>query len=185
MLDRSVIAMTSNSLAGATDVIAAMRELSSRDLAPLVRQIDAEGLYPQAVMRDFGRAGAFAQHLPGFSPKLDLGAAIEAMAAAGEHCLSTSFCMWCQDALAWYIFTSANDELKRTLGCRVAVGDALGGTALSNPMKTFFGIETIRLKGRRVEGGYAVRGALPFVSNLGDDHYFGAVFELEDKPGAT
>ena len=34
------------------------------------------------------------------------------MAAAGEHCLSTAFCMWCQDALGWYIFASGNDGLK-------------------------------------------------------------------------
>ena len=90
--------------------------------------------------------------------------------------------MWCQDALGWYIFASANDDLKANLGRRVATGEALGGTALSNPMKTFFGIEQIRLKGRRVDGGYVVRGALPFVSNLGADHYFGAVFEVEDEP---
>jgi hypothetical protein len=73
--------------------------------------------------------------------------------------------------------------LKATLGRRVAAGEALGGTALSNPMKTFFGIETIRLKGKRIDGGYVVRGALPFVSNLGADHHFGAVFEREDAPG--
>jgi hypothetical protein len=183
MLDGSVIAKTSAPPVAATDVVAAARELSSRELAPLVRRIDAEGFYPAAVLRGFGRAGVYAQHLPGLSAKLDLGTAIEAMAVAGEHCLSTSFCMWCQGALAWYIFASANDGLKKTLGHRVAAGEALGGTALSNPMKSFFGIETIRLKGRRVEGGYVVRGALPFVSNLGNDHYFGAVFELEDKPG--
>jgi hypothetical protein len=183
MLDRSVTATTSAPPAAGADVIAAMRELSSRELAPLVRQIDAEGLYPEQVMRAFGGAGAYAQHLPGLSPSVDLGAAIQAMAAAGEHCLSTAFCMWCQDALAWYIFASANEALKTTLGRRVAAGEALGGTALSNPMKTFFGIETIRLKGKRVDGGYVVRGALPFVSNLGADHHFGAVFELEDAPG--
>jgi alkylation response protein AidB-like acyl-CoA dehydrogenase len=90
--------------------------------------------------------------------------------------------MWCQNALAWYIFASDNEELKASLGRRVAAGEALGGTALSNPMKTLFGIEPIRLKGARVEGGYAVRGALPYVSNLGADHYFGAVFETEDAP---
>src|SRR5262249_56877237 len=73
-------------------------------------------------------------------------------------------------------------ELKTGLGRRVAAGEALGGTALSNPMKTLFGIEQIRLKSKRVDGGYAVRGALPYVSNLGDDHYFGAVFEAEDAP---
>jgi hypothetical protein len=182
MLDQSVTATTSAPPTAGTDVVAAVRALASRELAPLVRQIDAEGLYPEAVIRAFGGAGAYAQHLPGASQQLDLGTAIDAMAAAGEHCLSTAFCMWCQDALGWYIFASANDALKTTLGRRVAAGDALGGTALSNPMKTFFGIETIRLKGKRVDGGYLVRGALPFVSNLGADHHFGAVFELE-TPG--
>ena len=62
-------------------------------------------------------------------------------------------------------------------------GKILGGTGLSNPMKSFFGIEKLKLKGRKVDGGYVVRGALPWVSNLGPDHFFGTIFELEDKPG--
>jgi alkylation response protein AidB-like acyl-CoA dehydrogenase len=165
----------------AADVVTAVRELAARELAPLVERIDAEGTYPESVMRAFGRAGAFAQHLPGESAgSPDLVTAIRTMAAAGEHCLSTAFCMWCQDALGWYIFCSENEGLKDRLGRHVATGAALGGTALSNPMKTFFGIEQIRLKARRVAGGYLVRGLLPFVSNLGSDHYFGAVFEVED-----
>jgi alkylation response protein AidB-like acyl-CoA dehydrogenase len=179
MLDRSATARNDEVPAAGPDVIAIMRELSSRELAPLVQKIDAEGYYPEAVMRAYGRAGAFAAHLPGAAPA-DLATAIQAMAAAGEYCLSTSFCMWCQDALGWYIFASDNEGLKETLGQRVASGEALGGTALSNPMKTFFGIESMRLKGRRVDGGYLVRGLLPFVSNLGADHYFGAVFEVEE-----
>jgi hypothetical protein len=28
-----------------------------------------------------------------------------------------------------------------------------------------------------------VRGALPWVSNLGPDHFFGTIFEIEDRPG--
>ena len=59
----------------------------------------------------------------------------------------------------------------------------LGGTGLSNPMKSFFGIERLKLKGRKVEGGYIVKGALPWVSNLGPDHYFGTIFEREDEDG--
>jgi alkylation response protein AidB-like acyl-CoA dehydrogenase len=164
------------------DVVTTVRDLSSRALAPLVQKIDADGLYPENVMRAFGRAGAFGAHLPGTMQAPDLITAIRAMSAAGEHCLSTSFCMWCQDALAWYIFASDNEGLKESLGRRVAAGEALGGTALSNPMKTFFGIEQIRLTGKRVPGGYLVRGLLPYVSNLGEDHYFGAVFEVEDTP---
>jgi alkylation response protein AidB-like acyl-CoA dehydrogenase len=166
-----------------SDVVSAVRGISTRELAPVVRRIDVEGYYPEDVMRAFGRAGAFGAHLPGHSAVgADLATAIRAMSAAGEYCLSTAFCMWCQNALGWYIFASANEAVKQELGHRVATGEALGGTALSNPMKTFFGIEGIRLKGRRVDGGYVVRGLLPFVSNLGDDHYFGAVFALDDQP---
>jgi alkylation response protein AidB-like acyl-CoA dehydrogenase len=64
-----------------------------------------------------------------------------------------------------------------------ASGKRLGGTGLSNPMKSFFGIEKLKLKGRRTDGGYIVRGALPWVSNLGPDHLFGTIFELEDGSG--
>ena len=162
-------------------VVEAVRRIAARDLAPIVREIDA-GLYPEAVLRSFGAAGAYGTHLPNGTGDADLSTAIAAMAAAGEHCLATAFCMWCQDALAWYVFASDNAPLKHTLGGAAANGEALGGTGLSNPMKTFFGIETMRLKARRVAGGFIVRGALPWVSNLGPDHYFGAVFELEDAP---
>jgi alkylation response protein AidB-like acyl-CoA dehydrogenase len=36
---------------------------------------------------------------------------------------------------------------------------------------------------RRVDGGYVVRGALPWVSNLGPDHFFGTIFERADGGG--
>jgi alkylation response protein AidB-like acyl-CoA dehydrogenase len=183
MLDRWASAQDQTYPAAGSDVAETVRDLSSRELAPIVGKIDSEGHYPESVMRAFGRAGAFARHLPGETPGgADLAAAIRAMAVAGEYCLSTSFCMWCQNTLGWYIFASDNEGLKASLGRLVAAGEALGGTALSNPMKTFFGIEQIRLKGQRVDGGYVVRGALPYVSNLGSDHYFGAVFEVEDAP---
>jgi alkylation response protein AidB-like acyl-CoA dehydrogenase len=162
-------------------VVESVRRIAARDLAPLVREIDA-GLYPEQVLRSFGAAGAFSTHLPSGKGEADLSTAIAAMAAASEHCLATAFCMWCQNALGWYVFTSNNVAPKETIGRAAARGEALGGTGLSNPMKTFFGIETMRLKARRVGGGFEVRGALPWVSNLGPDHYFGAVFELEDAP---
>jgi alkylation response protein AidB-like acyl-CoA dehydrogenase len=134
-------------------------------------------------MRSLGAAGAYGAHVklsPGGAP--DLRTAIEAMSRVSEYCLSTAFCMWCQNALGWYIANSANETLKAELGPRVAAGETLGGTALSNPMKTFFGIEKLKLKADRVEGGYVVRGLLPWVSNLGETHQFGAIFELNDDP---
>ncbi|MGZ3409045.1 MAG: acyl-CoA dehydrogenase family protein [Xanthobacteraceae bacterium] len=181
MLD-NLARVSDSAPASDSNVVTTVRELSARELAPVVRKIDVEGYYPDAVMRAFGQAGAFSAHVPDDMRHPDLVTAIRAMSAAGEHCLSTAFCMWCQDALAWYIFASGNDDLKKSLGRRIAIGDALGGTALSNPMKTFFGIEQIRLKAKRVAGGYVVHGLLPYVSNLGSDHYFGAVFEVDDAP---
>jgi alkylation response protein AidB-like acyl-CoA dehydrogenase len=180
MLDRSTMQSGETAVMSGMDVVDAVRVACARDLAPLVQKIDKEGLYPESVMRELGRLGAFAHHLPDKSDSVTLGTAINAMAAAGEYCLSTSFCMWCQDALAWYIFTSDNEALKTGIGRRAADGDALGGTALSNPMKSFFGIEHLRLKGKRSGNGYVVNGLLPYVSNLGDDHYFGAIFEADD-----
>lgn len=151
--------------------------VASNQLMPLAREIDA-GLYPEDIMRALGTAGAYSAHVN--ADALDMGATIEAIARSGEECISTAFCMWCQNALAWYIASSENDALKATLLPKVSTGKALGGTGLSNPMKTFFGIEKMRLKGTRVDGGYTVRGALPWVSNVGEDGYFGIVFSVEE-----
>jgi alkylation response protein AidB-like acyl-CoA dehydrogenase len=57
-------------------------------------------------------------------------------------------------------------------------GQTLGATGMSNPMKTFAGIETFLLHAKKVDGGYVVNGTLPWVSNLGPDHYFGAVADI-------
>lgn len=161
-----------------------VEDIGRQDLAPMVREIDADGVYPEGVLRAFGKAGAFSRHLPDAEGGVpDLASSIEAMSRAGTHCLSTAFCMWCQDALGWYIFNSDNDFLKETLGPGVAAGEALGGTGLSNPMKSLFGIERLKLKGKRVEGGYVVKGALPWVSNLGPDHWLAFVFELPEGEG--
>ena len=146
-------------------------------LAPMVREIDA-GLYPREIMRAFGAVGAYGTHLPQ-GDAADLRQTIALMAEAGAQCTSTAFCMWCQNALAWYIYCSDNQWLKEEIGAKVATGEILGGTGLSNPMKTFFGIETMRLKARRVDGGYVVKGALPWVSNVEGEGYFGIVFEVE------
>ena len=55
----------------------------------------------------------------------------------------------------------------------------LGGTGLSNPMKSFAQIEALLLKATPVEGGYLVNGTLPWVSNLAPDHYFGAIAAVQ------
>lgn len=166
-------------VANGADVPASVRDIARTELSPLVQAIDRDGLYPEGIMRALGAAGAYRSHLPGLDgPTPDLLRSIEAMAIAGEQCLSTSFCMWCQDALGWYIYNSGNAALKAELGEGVASGEILGGTGLSNPMKSFYGIEKLKLKAERVDGGYLVTGALPWVSNLGPDHFLGIVFAV-------
>jgi len=167
------------------DVLGAVRDVARRELSPLVAAIDREGHYPEAVLRAFGAAGAFGAHGAGLAegrPGPGLRTAIEAMSVASEYCLSTAFCMWCQNALAWYIALADNPGPRALLGPSVARGQRLGGTGLSNPMKAFFGIERIKLRAQRVRGGYQVKGVLPWVSNLGPEHCFGAIFELYDTP---
>jgi alkylation response protein AidB-like acyl-CoA dehydrogenase len=155
--------------------------IARRDLPPLAADIDHGTIYPADLLRSLGGVGAWASHRPRHGAA-DLSCAIRSMATLGEVCGATAFMAWCQNTLVWYAANSANPALAG-FADDVAMGRILGGTGLSNPMKTFFGIEKLKLRGRRVEGGYVVRGALPWVSNLGADHFFGTIFEIEDKPG--
>src|SRR5690349_2279409 len=153
-----------------------------KELAPLAAAIDAGSVYPAEVLRRLGAVGAWASHIPQEGPA-DLRCAIQSMAVIGEVCGATAFMAWCQNTLVWYAANSTNLKLASRFGDSFSSGRVLGGTGLSNPMKSFFGIERLKLRGRRVEGGYIVKGALPWVSNLGPDHYFGTIFEREDEDG--
>lgn len=153
----------------------------ARTLKPLARAIDEDGLYPSQILRSLGQAGAFSRHAASAGPG-DLPGAIEAMAQVGTACLSTAFCIWCQDALVWYLDRADNPAPRARHLAAVASGEVLGGTGLSNPMKSFSGLEPLALKGVRVAGGWRVSGRLPFVSNLGDGHLFASIFAEELKP---
>ena len=158
--------------------------IARKELAPLAAGIDEGTVYPDALLRRLGAAGAWGSHQPE-NGAADLRCAIQSIAALGEVCGATAFMAWCQNTLVWYAANSANPQLVARFAGKFASGEILGGTGLSNPMKSFFGIEKLKLKGRKVEGGYVVRGALPWVSNLGPDHFFGTIFEREDEAGGT
>lgn len=160
-----------------------VRQIVAQDLAPQVDAIDRDGIYPEAFMRRLGAEGVYQSHLTASGDGVDLYEAIDVMSVVARECLTTGFCNWCQDALGWYVENTANDGLRAKLLGDVARGVVLGGTGLSNPMKTFAGIETLRLRGRRLSDGWEVSGLLPWVSNLGADHLFGAIFENADDPG--
>ncbi len=155
-------------------------ELLNAELAPLVERID-EGFYPSEVMRRLGEAGVYSRHLA-LSGHQDLGGAIADMASVAALCMSTAFCIWCQDACGWYLENTDNLALRARLQPGLADGTLLGGTGLSNPIKALSGIEGFALRAKRTEGGYIVTGVLPWVSNLGEGHWFGTIFEDADDP---
>jgi alkylation response protein AidB-like acyl-CoA dehydrogenase len=156
----------------------------TQNLLPhMVDAIDHGDLYPDAFLREIGAVGAFEPHACAEACAAgvpDIMAAVDAMSEVAEVCGATGFMTWCQDTLVWYLANTENEALKARYLDDVAAGRQLGGTGLSNPMKSFFGIEKLKLRGRRVDGGYMVKGALPWVSNLGPDHLFGTIFECDD-----
>ena len=158
-----------------------LADLLATELAPLVGRID-EGFYPERAMRRLGEAGAFSRHLA-LAGRQDLGGAIAAMAEIGAVCMSTAFCTWCQDACGWYLENTDNHDLRARLQPGIADATLLGGTGLSNPIKALSGIEGFALRAKRCDGGYVVTGVLPWVSNLGDGHWFGTIFEDADDAG--
>jgi alkylation response protein AidB-like acyl-CoA dehydrogenase len=156
--------------------------IARKNLAPQALAIDEGTVYPGELLRRLGDVGAWGSHQPE-DGAADLRCAIQSIAALGEVCGATAFMAWCQNTLVWYASNSDNPALVAKFADKFASGQILGGTGLSNPMKSFFGIEKLKLKGRKVAGGYIVKGALPWVSNLGPDHYFGTIFEREDGGG--
>jgi alkylation response protein AidB-like acyl-CoA dehydrogenase len=169
------------------NLLTSTQHIVDTELRPLTVDIDLEGLYPESVMKSLGREGVFMQHLPAVrgDRKTDLGAAIQTMATVSHECLSTGFAIWCQDTCAWYLQNAANPAVRDNWIGKVGTGEVLAGTGMSNTMKAFAGIEPLRLKGKRVDGGYVVNGNLPWVSNLGEGHVFGTLFEVEGSGGRS
>ena len=164
------------------DLLAAVRAIAQGPLAERAQAID-EGAYPADLMRQLGAVGAMSAHIDRPGRPGSYMDAIAAMAEAGKVCGATAFMMWTQAAAALYMDASDNPAMHGERLRRHLDGETLGGTGMSNPMKGFAQIENILLKATPVAGGYRVNGTLPWVSNLGPDHYFGAVATVEGEPG--
>ncbi len=160
-------------------MLQAVRALADGPLAELADDIDRRGIYPKGILQRLGELGAFKAHMAMDGATVDFGAAIRAITEVSRVCGATGFMVWCHDVCGVYMEQSGNPALTGSALANHVAGHTLGATGMSNPMKTFAGIETLLLKAREVEGGFIVNGALPWVSNLGPDHYFGAVAVVE------
>lgn len=159
----------------ADHLLAAVRAMAEGPLAQQVEAIDRQGHYPEAVLRQLGAIGAMSAHLEAPAGPGDYGLAIRAMAEVSRICGATGFMMWCQAVCGLYLQQSGNPALMAGDLPRIASGASLGGTALSNPMKSYAQIESLLLQATPVEGGYVVNGTLPWISNLGPGHCCGAI----------
>ncbi|HJE25085.1 MAG TPA: acyl-CoA/acyl-ACP dehydrogenase [Methylorubrum populi] len=162
-------------------VLAGTEAIADGPLSAAAPGID-RGTYPLDILGRFGSVGALGVHLDRHGARLGL--SIAAMQAASRACGATGFLMWCHDVCGLYMEQSGNPSLT---GARLddhAAGRSFGGTALSNPMKAFAGIEPILLRARRVPGGYRVSGMLPWVSHIGPGQYCGAIAGVTG-PGDT
>ncbi len=93
--------------------------------------------------------------------------------------------VWCQQVCGFYLQQSGSPALVDGLLPLHASGARLGGTGMSNPMKAYAGIESLLLSARRVDGGWCINGTLPWVSNLGPDHYAGVLAGVEGADPAA
>ena len=160
------------------DLIKAVRELATGPLAELADDIDRRGIYPKSILHRLGELGALKAHMAEPGKPADYGLAISAMTEVSRVCGATGFMVWCHDVCGLYMEQSGNPALGGELLAQHSNGQTLGATGMSNPMKTFAGIETFLLHAKKADGGYVVNGTLPWVSNLGPDHYFGAVADV-------
>jgi alkylation response protein AidB-like acyl-CoA dehydrogenase len=167
------------------ELLARVRELVKTELAPLTVDVDLKGVYPEAFLRKLGARGGYLGAVGPEYGGLATGIAttVKVMEEVSRECLSTGFLVWCQTACARYIQMSENAAARAAYLPRLASGELLAGTGLSNTVKSCDDIEAFRLKAQRVAGGYRVNGTLPWVSNLGDDHVFATGCPVEGETG--
>ena len=178
IVDRSMVADASLRDESRDAMIERVREIAQGPLARDAERIDRQGHYPRDILSALGGAGALGVHLD--ANGTDFIGAIRAMTEAGRVCGSTAFMMWCHDVCGLYMEQSGNPALGGAKLDAHARGVTMGGTGMSNPMKTFARIEAMLLKARPVPGGYRVSGTLPWVSHIAKDHYLGAVAAVVD-----
>ena len=152
----------------------AVESVLDKELLPQVRRIDQEGLYPRKILRILGDSGAFALGNSNY-----LNGTIQLIESVGTRCATTAFIVWCHTIAIQLLSQSNNKYLKQKVLADLTKGLIVGSTGLSNAMKFFAGLEPIQLRGNHTNDGYKISGSLPFVSNLGSDHWFAIIFETD------
>ena len=162
-----------------TEKLDTLDNLIEKELKPYVKKIDVDAFYAEDFLRKLGEAGLFT--LNGRTKNELLLDELLIVKEVAKTCMTTAFCLWCHLAALTYVRNTENEQLKVDVLDKLEDGSILGGTGLSNPMKYYAGLEDLHLKAVRTTGGYIVSGALPAVSNLGNNHSFGVIASVNDS----
>lgn len=150
--------------------------LTNTHISPKVIDID-KGYYPLAEMEKLGKAGLFAPHMNAYGNRFDL--AILANAQVGRVCGTTSFLTWCHQVMGLYLDQSDNQKLRGEFLNNHILANTFGGTALSNPMKTWANIESMKFSAKKDGSVYTISGVLPWISHIQQGQYCGAVARID------
>jgi len=160
------------------DNLDVLNKLIQEELKPLVKRIDAEAFYPENFLHKLAGEGFFKSS--GLTKQDYLPREVSVVEEIAKVCMTTAFNVWCHLASLTYIRNSNNAYLKDEILPLLENGTLLGGTGLSNPMKYYAKMETLHLKAECTRDGYVITGQLPAVSNLGSDHVFGIIAEVNE-----
>ncbi|UXR78614.1 MULTISPECIES: acyl-CoA dehydrogenase [unclassified Staphylococcus] len=139
-----------------------------KKLEPYLIEIDAGSYYPKDFISTLFKEGYFKDD--------DVKGNSEIIEKVSKSCLTTAFCLWCQLAFSTYLKNAEAPYFNQHLQQQLLSGKILGATGLSNPMKSFNDLETFNLSHHYNEQQQLiVNGRLPAISNIGPDHYFGAI----------
>src|SRR5699024_7785996 len=157
--------------------ISRLNKLIEKELTPFVRKIDQEAYYAKRYIERLGEEGFLSTDYE--SESAILSKRITIVEETAKVCMTTAFCVWCHLAAITYLSHTSNEKLRQETLPQLLSGKLLGGTGLSNPLKTFAKLEKLHLKARKVSGGYVINGALPAVSNIGVGHSFAFIAGID------
>ena len=147
-------------------------------LLPFVRKIDEEAFYPEEFLSKVGHSGFFTSST--LDEKKIRIRELELIEETAKVCMTTAFLLWSHLGALASVRLSKNSYIKNELLPLLERGEIFGGTGLSNALKYYAGIEPLRLKAERTDGGFNISGNLPSVSNLRDNHWVVIIASVND-----
>lgn len=154
-----------------------LRQHLQETIKPNLSKIHKQGFYPKDSLKKMGEYGLYSSLM--LHGQKGLLPSILGIAEVSRVCANTGFCTWCQNVLIWYLIQTDNTLLRQELLESLSYGKILGGTGLSNPIKSYANLERNFLKAKKINGGFLINGTLPWVSNIEQNHIFGVVCNLD------